>query len=55
VHRNVRVHPGAQVRLAFQVPASGAWSLHYGTTRPGYLSNERALSVVAGAVSFREP
>jgi hypothetical protein len=55
VHRKVRVHPGRHLRLTFQVPAGGAWSLHYGTTRPGYLSNERAVSVVAGAVMFRKP
>ena len=44
---------GRHVRLTFHVPGGGAWSLHYATTRPGYLSNERAVSVVAGTVFFR--
>ncbi len=54
VHRNVRLQPGRHLRLTFRVPAGGAWSLHYGTTRPGYLSNDRAVSVVADSVRFRQ-
>lgn len=52
VHRAVRVHPGGHMKLLFHVPGKGAWSLHFSTARPGYLSNERAVSVVAGSVSF---
>jgi len=55
VHRTVRVRPGTHLLLTFLVPGKGAWSLHYGTSRPGYLSNERAVSVVADTLRFREP
>jgi hypothetical protein len=54
VDRSVRIHPGRHVALTFDVPA-GVWSLHYSTTRPGYLSNQRAVSVVAGHLGFRRP
>ena len=52
VHRAVRVHPGERLQLRFQVPANGAWSLHFSTTKPGYLGNERSVSVVADTVHF---
>ena len=52
--RTVRVRPGQHMLLSFRVPAGGVWSLHFSTTRPGYLSNERAVSVVAGSVRFHE-
>ena len=52
VRRTIRVRPAARVRLTFRVPARSPWSLHYSTTRPGYLSNERAVSVVARSLSF---
>jgi len=52
--RTVRVRPGQHMLLSFRVPARGVWSLHFSTTRPGYLSNERAVSVVAGSVRFHE-
>jgi hypothetical protein len=55
VHKAVRVQPGQHMRLGFHVPSGGAWSLHFSTTRPGYLSNERAVSVVAGTLRFRGP
>jgi hypothetical protein len=54
VDRSVRIHPGRHVALTFDVPA-GVWSLHYSTTRPGYLSNQRAVSVVASHLGFRRP
>jgi hypothetical protein len=53
VHRAVRVHPGEHVQLTFRVPGNGPWSLHFSTTRPGYLGSERSVSVVADAVRFR--
>jgi hypothetical protein len=53
VHRIARVHPGQRLRLTFAVPRQGPWSLHFSTTKPGYLGNERAVSVVADTVRFR--
>ncbi len=55
VHRSVRVRPGERTKVAFHVPPGGAWSLHFSTTRPGYLGNERAVSVLARSVVFRKP
>jgi hypothetical protein len=55
VHRLVRVHPGEHLKLTFAVPHPGPWSLHFATPKPGYLSNERAVSVIANTVDFREP
>jgi hypothetical protein len=48
----VQLHPGGRVTLTFQVPAGGAWNLHFKTTKPGYLG-ERAVSVIARTVTFR--
>jgi hypothetical protein len=53
VNRLVRLRPGRRVRLSFRVPAGGAWSLHFRSTRPGYVG-DRAVSVVADSVRFRE-
>jgi hypothetical protein len=53
VTKAVRVHPGEHLKLTFRVPGSGPWSLHFSTTKPGYLGNERAVSVIAGSVRFR--
>ena len=50
--RTLRVHPGQRLTLSFQVPAGGAWNLHFRTTRPGYLG-DRAVSVIAKRVTFR--
>ena len=47
VRRIVRVHPGGRVRLAFRVPKDGAWSVHFTAPRPGYRSDDRAVSVLA--------
>jgi hypothetical protein len=52
VNRLVRVHPGQRTPLRFHVPRGGAWSLHFGTSKQGYLG-DRAVSVVAEKVSFR--
>jgi hypothetical protein len=49
--RVVRVHPGESVPLSFEVPSGGAWSLHYNSSRPGFLG-DRAVSVVATKVAL---
>jgi hypothetical protein len=49
VDRLVRVQPGRRVALDFRVPGGGAWSLHFKTTKHGYLG-ERAVSVRAPVV-----
>ena len=51
IKRTVRVRPGRRIPLSFQVPAGGAWSLHYRSARPGYLG-DRAVSVRAERVRF---
>jgi hypothetical protein len=50
--RLVRVQPGQRVPLSFRVPAGGAWSLHFRSTKQGYLG-DRAVSVRADVVRFR--
>jgi Dolichyl-phosphate-mannose-protein mannosyltransferase len=52
INRLVRVKPGQRVPLRFDVPGGGAWSLHFNSTRPGYLG-ERAVSVIAERVRLR--
>jgi hypothetical protein len=54
VDRRVVVKPGARVELAFRVPGGGAWSLHFRTSRPGYLTDNRPVSVLADRVTFRQ-
>ena len=51
VNRLVRIHPGQRFPLRFRVPGGGAWSLHFRTTKQGYL-DDRAVSVVADKVAF---
>jgi len=51
LNRTVRVSPGRRVRLRFHVPAGGAWSVHFSSSRPGYLG-DRAVSVIAEKVVF---
>jgi hypothetical protein len=50
--RTVRVRPGRRVPLTFRVPHGGAWSLHFRSSRPGYLG-ERAVSVIAAKIRLR--
>jgi len=50
--RNVRVHPGQRIPLRFRVPNGGAWSLHFSSSRPGYLG-DRAVSVLAPSLTLR--
>jgi hypothetical protein len=52
VDRLVRVRPGQRIPLRFRVPARGAWSLHFRTTKHGYVG-DRAVSVLADSVRFR--
>jgi hypothetical protein len=47
VRRQVRLHPGGRATLRFPVTRAGAWSLHFRTPRPGYLSDDRAVSMKA--------
>ncbi|MDQ2968030.1 MAG: hypothetical protein M3R37_06895 [Actinomycetota bacterium] len=51
IKRTVRVHPGQRIALSFPVPAGGAWTLHFTSTRRGYLG-ERAVSVRADTLHF---
>ena len=51
IDRVVRVRPGQRIPLRFDVPAGGAWSLHFNSSRPGYLG-DRAVSVIAERVRF---
>jgi hypothetical protein len=52
--RKVVVEPGRRVHVAFRVPRAGAWSLHWTTRRNGYLTDGRAVSVLADTVSFED-
>jgi hypothetical protein len=52
IKRTIRLRPGQRLPLSFRVPAGGVWSLHFSSTRPGYLG-DRAVSVRAERVSFR--
>jgi hypothetical protein len=49
--RLVRVRPGERVALKFHVPSGGAWSLHFQSSKQGYLG-DRAVSVQAPVVRF---
>jgi hypothetical protein len=51
IDRVVRVRPGQRIPLRFDVPAGGAWSLHFNSSRQGYLG-DRAVSVIAERVRF---
>ena len=51
IDRKVRVRPGERIALHFDVPAGGAWSLHFNSSHPGYIG-DRAVSVVADKVTF---
>ncbi len=51
IDRVIRVRPGQRIPLRFDVPAGGAWSLHFNSSRPGYLG-DRAVSVIAERVRF---
>jgi hypothetical protein len=52
VERRLQLRPGQRMTLTFQVPAGGAWNLHFRTTKPGYLG-DRAVSVIARTLTFR--
>jgi hypothetical protein len=50
-NRLVRVQPGRRVPLTFHVPHGGAWSLHFASSKQGYLG-DRAVSVRAPVLHF---
>ena len=52
IDRTVRVRPGQRVPLRFDVPSGGVWSLHFRSSRPGYLG-DRAVSVRADSLRFK--
>lgn len=52
IDRTVRIHPGERIPLRFRVPAGRPWSLHFSSTKQGYLG-ERAVTVLAPVVRFR--
>jgi hypothetical protein len=52
--RRVVVRPGAHLHLAFRVPGGAAWSLHFHAPKSGYLTDNRAVSVLADSVAFRQ-
>jgi hypothetical protein len=52
VNRLVRVRPGGRVALQFHVPGGGPWSLHFKSTKQGYLG-DRAVSARAPLLRFR--
>jgi hypothetical protein len=49
--RLVRVRPGGRIPLTFRVPHGGAWSLHFASSKQGYLG-DRAVSVRAPVLRF---
>jgi hypothetical protein len=49
--RTIRVHPGETIPLRFTVPAGGAWTLHFESSKTGFLG-DRAVSVNAPRVEF---
>jgi hypothetical protein len=51
IDRTVRLQPGRQIALHFRVPAGGPWSLHFKSSKQGYLG-ERSVSALAPVVRF---
>ena len=51
--RRIVVRPGQHERVTFHVPRGAAWSVHWSTKRNGFLSDNRAVSVLADDVSFK--
>jgi hypothetical protein len=51
VDRTVRVQPGERVPLRFRVPSGGAWTLHFDSSKHGFLG-DRAVSVHAPRAVF---
>jgi hypothetical protein len=52
VSRRVVVEPGKRVVLNLAVSHRGPWTLKFKTNRPGYLADERAISVMAEMPTF---
>jgi hypothetical protein len=53
VNRLVRVRPGGRLPLRFHVPGGGPWSLHFKSSKQGYLG-DRAVSAQAPVLRFRD-
>ena len=52
INRLARVRPGRQLTLRFHVPGGGPWSLHFKSSKQGYLG-DRAVSARAPLVHLR--
>jgi hypothetical protein len=52
VRRRVAVLPRRQVVVAIRVSHRGPWTLNFHTNRPGYLADERPISVQAQQPTF---
>jgi hypothetical protein len=52
INRTIRLQPGRRVALHFPVPAGGPWSLHFKSSKVGYLG-DRSVSALAPVVRFR--
>src|SRR4051812_47327851 len=52
VARTVRIRPGRRVPLHFHVPGGNVWTLHFSSTKQGYLG-ERSVTALAPVVRFR--
>jgi len=52
IDRTVRIGPGGRLPLHFHVTGGGVWSLHFSSTKQGYVG-ERAVTALAPIVRFR--
>ena len=52
VHRRVVVLPRRSITVTVPVHGGGPWTLHYRTSRPGYLNDGRTISVRAATPVF---
>jgi hypothetical protein len=52
IDRTIRLQPGRRVALHFPVPAGAPWSLHFKSSKQGYLG-DRSVSALAPIVRFR--
>ena len=52
VRRRVAVLPLHHVLVTIRVSHRGPWTLNFHTDRPGYLADERPISVQAGMPTF---
>jgi hypothetical protein len=52
IDRSVRVHADERIPLQFRVPAGGAWTLRFESSKHGFLG-DRSVSVHAPRINFR--